>query len=86
MQISDRDATTLTKFRSLLLEHDLTQTLFDEINAHLAEQGLLMRADAQLSHRGRGQKLGLMEAASPKLAQFSVGAIIDSRADVVPGR
>jgi IS5 family transposase len=38
------DATTLLKFRRLLLANDLTKTLFDEINAHLAEQGLLMRA------------------------------------------
>ena len=38
------DATTLLKFRRLLLANDLTKTLFDEINAHLAEQGLLMRS------------------------------------------
>ena len=38
------DATTLLKFRRLLLANDLTRALFDEINAHLAQQGLLMRA------------------------------------------
>ena len=38
------DATTLLKFRRLLLTNDLTKALFDEINAHLAERGLLMRA------------------------------------------
>lgn len=38
------DATTLLKFRRLLLDHDLTRALFEEINAHLAERGLLMRA------------------------------------------
>jgi IS5 family transposase len=38
------DATTLLRFRRLLLEHDLTRALFEEINAHLAERGLLMRA------------------------------------------
>jgi IS5 family transposase len=38
------DATTLLKFRRLLLENDLTKALFDEINAHLADKGLLMRA------------------------------------------
>ena len=38
------DATTLLKFRRLLLANDMTKALFDEINAHLAEQGLLMRA------------------------------------------
>jgi transposase, IS5 family len=38
------DATTLLKFRHLLQHNDLTRALFDEINAHLAEQGLLMRA------------------------------------------
>jgi IS5 family transposase len=37
------DATTLLKFRRLLLANDLTKALFNEINAHLGEQGLLMR-------------------------------------------
>jgi IS5 family transposase len=38
------DATTLLKFRRLLQDNNLTRALFEEINAHLAEQGLLMRA------------------------------------------
>jgi len=38
------DATTLLKFRRLLVENQLTRSLFEEINAHLAERGLLMRA------------------------------------------
>lgn len=38
------DATTLLKFRRLLEDNDLTRALFDEINAHLGQQGLLMRA------------------------------------------
>ena len=38
------DATTLLKFRRLLQDNDLTRALFDEINAHLSQQGLLMRA------------------------------------------
>lgn len=38
------DATTLLKFRRLLQDNDLTRALFDEINAHLAQHGLLMRA------------------------------------------
>lgn len=33
------DATTLLKFRRRLLANDLTKAMFDEINAHLAEQG-----------------------------------------------
>jgi IS5 family transposase len=33
------DATTVLKFRRLLLDNDLTKALFKEINAHLAEQG-----------------------------------------------
>lgn len=37
------DATTLLKFRRLLERHGLTRTLFETINAHLAEQGLLLR-------------------------------------------
>lgn len=38
------DATTLLKFRRLLNDNDLTRALFDQINAHLAERGLLIRA------------------------------------------
>ena len=38
------DATTLLKFRRLLQDNDLTRALLDQINAHLGEQGLLMRA------------------------------------------
>jgi len=37
------DATTLLKFRRLLEEHGLTAQLFEGINAHLAERGLLLR-------------------------------------------
>lgn len=38
------DATTLLKFRHLLEAHQLTAAIFSVINAHLAEQGLFMRA------------------------------------------
>jgi len=41
------DATTLLKFRRLLQNNDLTRTLFEEINAHLAD------ADARGHDRGR---------------------------------
>jgi len=37
------DATTLLRFRHLLGKHTLTQRIFEEINASLAEQGLFMR-------------------------------------------
>ena len=37
------DATTLLRFCHLLKKHALTQRIFEEINAHLAEQGLFMR-------------------------------------------
>lgn len=37
------DATTLLKFRRLLEKHQLTRRIFDEINGHLAGQGLVMR-------------------------------------------
>ena len=37
------DATTLLKFRRLLETHQLTESIFNTINAHLAEKGLLMR-------------------------------------------
>jgi IS5 family transposase len=37
------DATTVLKFRRLLEQHRLTAQLFEGINAHLAEHGLLLR-------------------------------------------
>jgi IS5 family transposase len=38
------DATTLLNFRRLLEAGELTKKMFEEINAHLHQQGLLMRA------------------------------------------
>jgi transposase, IS5 family len=37
------DATTLLKFRRLLENNELTRKIFDTINGHLAEKGLIMR-------------------------------------------
>jgi IS5 family transposase len=37
------DATTLLKFRRLLLKHDLTRRLFDVIGISLCERGLMMK-------------------------------------------
>jgi IS5 family transposase len=37
------DATTLLKFRHLLEAHQLTESIFNAINAHLAEKGLFLR-------------------------------------------
>ena len=37
------DATTLLKFRRLLEAHQLTESVFNAINAHLAERGLFLR-------------------------------------------
>ncbi|KVD73085.1 IS5 family transposase [Burkholderia ubonensis] len=37
------DVTALLKFRRLLVEHDLTRKLFDEIGISLCERGLLMK-------------------------------------------
>jgi IS5 family transposase len=37
------DATTLLKFRRLLEQHELTKAIFETVNAHLGERGLLMR-------------------------------------------
>lgn len=37
------DATTLLKFRGLLIEHELTRALFDEIGILLCERGLMMK-------------------------------------------
>ena len=50
-------ATTLLKFRHLPERHQLTESLFNAINAHLAEKGLLLRegtlVDATLTHCAR---------------------------------
>jgi len=37
------DATTLLKFRRLLVQNHLTRRIFKEINAHLADKGQMMR-------------------------------------------
>ena len=37
------DATTLLKFRRLLIAHELTRALFDEIGISLCERGLMMK-------------------------------------------
>ena len=37
------DATTLLKFRHLLEQHQLTESIFNAINVHLAEKGLFLR-------------------------------------------
>jgi len=37
------DATTLLKFRRLLIEHELTRKLFDAIGISLCEHGLMMK-------------------------------------------
>lgn len=37
------DATTLLNFRHLLESHQLTESIFNAINGHLAEKGLLLR-------------------------------------------
>lgn len=37
------DATTVLKFRRLLETHQLTRAIFQTINGHLAEQGLMLR-------------------------------------------
>ncbi len=37
------DATTLLKFRCLLIEHKLTRKLFDEIGISLCKRGLMMK-------------------------------------------
>lgn len=37
------DATTLLKFRRLLEDNQLTQAIFEQVNAHLGQRGLLMR-------------------------------------------
>ena len=60
------DATTLLKLRRLLLVNDLTKALLDEINAHVAGQGLLIHAAEQglLIHAGAVVDATITEAPS----------------------
>ena len=55
------DATTLLKFRHLLEQHQLAESIFNAINAHLAEKGLFLRegaiVDATLTHCARSPHL-----------------------------
>jgi IS5 family transposase len=39
------DAAPLLKFRDILQKQSLTQLIFEQINAHLAEKSMLMRED-----------------------------------------
>ena len=75
-QESVPDATTLLKFRRLLLAHDLTKAMFEEINAHLAQQGLLMRAgtivDATIIAAPSSTK-NKQEARDPEMHQAKKG-------------
>lgn len=45
------DATTLLKFRRQLGAHGLTRKIFEAINAHLAEQGLILREGTSVDAR-----------------------------------
>lgn len=48
------DATTLTRFRELLVRHNLTKRIFDELNRRFERQGMLLRegtiVDATIIH------------------------------------
>jgi IS5 family transposase len=46
------DATTLLKFRRLFETHELTRKIFETINGHLAEKGLMMREGTIVDYRG----------------------------------
>lgn len=54
------DATTLLKFRRRLEKHGLTSAMFEAINAHLAERGILLKGgtmvDATLIHASPSTK------------------------------
>jgi hypothetical protein len=50
------DATTLLKFRRLLLDNDLTKALFEEINAHLVKPMALRNEGAHRCGRAVGPR------------------------------
>ncbi len=81
------DATTRLKFRRLLEEHDLTGVIFQTINAHLAQQGLLLRegtlidatliaAPASTKHRDRARDPAMHQAKKGKQWHFGMKAHI----------
>tara|TARA_R110002074_G_scaffold191565_2_gene357547 strand:- start:2986 stop:3459 length:474 start_codon:yes stop_codon:yes gene_type:complete len=62
------DETTILNFRHLLERHALTEVIFAEVNAHLAEQGVTLRSgtlidvtfiDAQSSAKNKAGDAGL---------------------------
>jgi IS5 family transposase len=55
------DATTLLKFRHLLEANGLTRKIFDTINGHLAEKGLMMREGDWCIPGSRSPSLFLVE-------------------------
>lgn len=81
------DATTLLKFRRLFETHELTRKIFDTINAHLAQKGLMMRegtiVDATLSaappstkNRGQAHDPEMHQAKKGKQLYFGMKAHI----------
>ena len=70
------DATTLLKFRRLLEKHELTRRIFEAINAHLAEHGLIMRegtiVDATLIAASPSTK-NKVKARDPEMHQSKKG-------------
>lgn len=70
------DATTLLKFRRLLEEKDLCATLFESINRHLEQRGLLMRegtlVDATIIHAPPSTK-NKDKARDPEMRQTRKG-------------
>ena len=73
--LSVPDATTLLKFRRLLEPGGLTKKLFEEINTHLHQQGLVLRASEEAQ---RPQWRVAMQPGKPKLPSDSaLGQMIE---------
>src|ERR1700756_656854 len=70
------DATTLLKFRRLLVERDLTRKLFDEIGISLCERGLMMKegtlVDATIIEAPRSTK-NAAKSRDPEMHQTKKG-------------
>jgi hypothetical protein len=60
------DATTLLKFRRLLVAHELTRKLFDEIGIELCERGLIMKQGTLVDATIAGAYLTLISEDAPQ--------------------
>jgi IS5 family transposase len=72
------DETTILNFRHLLETHLLTETIFAEVNAHLAEKGITLRSGTLVDMSGRTPLMEWM-APAPGIAMCHIGCCHTNR-------